>query len=458
MATIHIKNLGPIQNINFEIKNFNLFIGEQAAGKSTICKAIYFFRLLKESLIGYLYSVAVNGPDDDNNKFPSVMNWENKHVFINIFGPSWNLPKNLEMTYVYSDIITIKVILSSEGYLDVKYEKGIDKIKKLERDMEQYYKKRSKQMSAKKTNETMRKFIGTEDIRLYNELNQQISNIFDDNMETYYIPAGRSLLSLMGDLLQPTYPISNATTTSVDDELRYNTLDFINRRFIDIVRSSRNKFSNGLSNVYKFYEKKDKLYTDILPSDIISSFKGEYFFNDKIEYIALENGHKVPINFASSGQQEILWLFNLLYMWLLQGEKAFIIIEEPEAHLHPTLQHNVMKFIAEFANLTGSTILLTTHSPYILTSTNLLLYGGKLTKKDKKGVASILGTNKYIYPQESNIFEITQQSNHTRLHSLKDDNYLESLEVEKLDKISDTINEQYTELVYLENDSEWSKI
>ena len=43
MQRIEIRYLGPVQELEMEIKDFNLLIGEQATGKSTVAKAIYFF-------------------------------------------------------------------------------------------------------------------------------------------------------------------------------------------------------------------------------------------------------------------------------------------------------------------------------------------------------------------------------------------------------------------------------
>ena len=42
MQKIIIKYLGPVRELEMEIKDFNLLIGEQATGKSTVAKAIYF--------------------------------------------------------------------------------------------------------------------------------------------------------------------------------------------------------------------------------------------------------------------------------------------------------------------------------------------------------------------------------------------------------------------------------
>lgn len=47
MGRITIKHLGVIKDFEMDIKQFNLLIGEQATGKSTICKAVYFFRSIK---------------------------------------------------------------------------------------------------------------------------------------------------------------------------------------------------------------------------------------------------------------------------------------------------------------------------------------------------------------------------------------------------------------------------
>lgn len=53
MQEIQIKYLGPVKELKMEIKDFNLLIGEQAAGKSTVAKAIYFFRTIKTTLTDY---------------------------------------------------------------------------------------------------------------------------------------------------------------------------------------------------------------------------------------------------------------------------------------------------------------------------------------------------------------------------------------------------------------------
>ena len=50
MHQLIIHKLGPIQHCELSIKKYTILTGYQASGKSTIAKAIYFFRTLKEDI------------------------------------------------------------------------------------------------------------------------------------------------------------------------------------------------------------------------------------------------------------------------------------------------------------------------------------------------------------------------------------------------------------------------
>ena len=53
MQKIEIRNFGPIKELNLDIKDFSIFIGPQASGKSTIAKTIFFFKSLNDDLVKY---------------------------------------------------------------------------------------------------------------------------------------------------------------------------------------------------------------------------------------------------------------------------------------------------------------------------------------------------------------------------------------------------------------------
>lgn len=51
MERIEINKLGPIEQCNLEIKDFMVFTGPQASGKSTIAKSIFFFQKFKNNVM-----------------------------------------------------------------------------------------------------------------------------------------------------------------------------------------------------------------------------------------------------------------------------------------------------------------------------------------------------------------------------------------------------------------------
>ncbi|MCI8510878.1 MAG: ATP-binding protein [Lachnospiraceae bacterium] len=67
MQKKYIKNNGPIKELEMEVGRFSLLIGEQATGKSTIAKSVYFFRNIKTKLTDYLTQIY------DSNSYNNVM-------------------------------------------------------------------------------------------------------------------------------------------------------------------------------------------------------------------------------------------------------------------------------------------------------------------------------------------------------------------------------------------------
>lgn len=436
MAKIIIGHLGVIKNFEMDLKQFNLFIGEQATGKSTICKAVYFFRSIKNELIEYLYAIAIDG-QGKNGKFPKVLYGTCIHVFEELFGYIRALPEDLEMEYQFTQQITMKVYLKCT---DNKKSIAVNYSDKLSAEMVRLEKLSMDFFYMTKGYDTVSGFASTERLRLHQEIVKSVNEILSDDLETYYIPAGRSLLTLM---------------TNQKTKLDYDTIDLVNRKFMQFIENIQPKFSAGILQLHQAFPKEERNFDVIqMAQQVITGLKGEYIYNQGREYLILpDNKEQVPINFSSSGQQEVLWLLNQLYVLMLKEEKGFIIIEEPEAHLYPKLQKEVMDFIAQFMNLTGSTIFVTTHSPYILTCANNLLYAGKLMRNPmlKEKVEKIAGNNKYLEPLKINAFKIKNnlEKNLTEVDDLLNP-VTEELSTELIDDISDTINQTYSSLYYLE--------
>ena len=74
-------------------------------------------------------------------------------------------------------------------------------------------------------------------------------------------------------------------------------------------------------------------------------------------------------------------------------------MEEPEAHLYPDAQKKTMELLSLFMHNENS-LLITTHSPYILGTINNLLFANQVYDKSdsekKKQIAKIIDTNMHI--------------------------------------------------------------
>ena len=445
MQKIEIKYLGPVQELEMDIKDFNLLIGEQATGKSTVAKAIYFFRIIKSTLTDYLcqvYDTALYNGNDVSDGFNKVLKKELKSIFISLFGYSWDLDKRLYLKYEYASGIWIDVKLNKNGkrkYISVRYSPKLTQtLKDLEKEALELFEQKPE------TTTISLAYASKERLRNYDNFKNSVNKIFDDYKETYYIPAGRSMLTLL---------VNNRSLLENDN------LDLITRQFMQVIDNIHRVFEDGIRNVHKRYPDGERRFDVTKTAEmLISDLKGDYLYNAGKEYIVVEDeeehSEKIPINFASSGQQEVLWLLNQLYILMLKKEKAFVIIEEPEAHLYPSLQSKVVEFISYFANINNSSILITTHSPYILTSVNTLYCAGKVIEKNStysKKVYDIIDSNCEIDPQKVTALKINIDKSILNLINEE----LQELNTEMIDEISDSVNEKYMELYYLlmsEND------
>lgn len=445
MQKIEIKYLGPVQELEMDIKDFNLLIGEQATGKSTVAKAIYFFRIIKSTLTDYLcqvYDTALYNGNDVSDGFNKVLKKELKSIFISLFGYSWDLDKRLYLKYEYASGIWIDVKLNKNGkrkYISVRYSPKLTQtLKDLEKEALELFEQKPE------TTTISLAYASKERLRNYDNFKNSVNKIFGDYKETYYIPAGRSMLTLL---------VNNRSLLENDN------LDLITRQFMQVIDNIHRVFEDGIRNVHKRYPDGERRFDVTKTAEmLISDLKGDYLYNAGKEYIVVEDeeehSEKIPINFASSGQQEVLWLLNQLYILMLKKEKAFVIIEEPEAHLYPSLQSKVVEFISYFANINNSSILITTHSPYILTSVNTLYCAGKVIEKNStysKKVYDIIDSNCEIDPQKVTALKINKDKSILNLINEE----LQELNTEMIDEISDSVNEKYMELYYLlmsEND------
>lgn len=110
---------GPISQLELELKDLLIFIGEQASGKSTVSKAIFFFRSLRDELVRYIYQCY---EEDRFDPLPTVFEGHLIRRFSNVFGPAIDSPQ-MQIEYQYDNQMTIRIRPSIRGYhVDIMFD------------------------------------------------------------------------------------------------------------------------------------------------------------------------------------------------------------------------------------------------------------------------------------------------------------------------------------------------
>jgi predicted ATPase len=107
-------------------------------------------------------------------------------------------------------------------------------------------------------------------------------------------------------------------------------------------------------------------------------------FTNEDDKIILSDGRtEIRFEQASSGMQSIIPLWMVFLYGINHAEHATAIIEEPELNLFPTLQVDLVNNLIAQLNQTKANLLITTHSPYILSVLDNLIYANDVYQKAK---------------------------------------------------------------------------
>ena len=451
MQRIVIKKFGPIQSVDLVVNDYLIFIGPQASGKSTIAKLIFFFFGIREIVNQFMSSYALLLQPSDKDDIFIDLRKRIRVRFMQLFGTTKHMTK-FDICFYFSEELYIRLGLDNKGFVSVQYSEGYRrKLVEIVSICQEYRDENSEGLSLDTLENTLlqsskRKFIQQLQLKV-NELTA------GDDSTPIYIPACRSLLATLSDYLNILIGIRlDDHTKAVSD----STLDYSTRTFINHIMKLRNVFSQSLDDII---EEKKKLSESSLVIDKKNlahvkslSYKilnGEYRYCQNEERLYYNQNEYVKLSLSSSGQQEAVWILQVIFSLILNRTKTTLIIEEPEAHLFPEAQKAVMELVALFSNVNGNRVLITTHSPYVLSSLNNLLYASQVGKMKTKQVSKIIP--EYSWIDDNRVGAYMLQNG-----ELEDivDVELRQIQAERIDGISSVINDEYEQLLMIENGHE----
>lgn len=423
MQKIIIKNFGPIKYAEIEVKKILVLIGEQASGKSTIAKLIYFFKTIQEDLFSQIYRDKQNQSLDINSDILSPI----QQKFYNFFGPTNNLP-DFEITFYYSFNENKFLKLSNDENKKMKIS-PIDtfineKFTILASDIK--FRLRQEYLNINKNRNIQPLIKEEEKIKYAQQLYDLLNDLFQNKQrDLLFIVAGRSVTvaypSLFEKYFSQSIEINLKQNISIDNyERSSKTLDeILLEKFIEKfvrVKDIFKKFRNfeGLIESYSENNIKEKLYQ--VKNKIDKILKGEYRIDDLGEKILFnkETEEYIYLSNTSSGQQESIRILQDIFLNILDNTKVLRILEEPEAHLFPVAQKQLIELLALMVNQNDDNqLIITTHSPYVLTVFNNLLFANRVVEKNpstESEVAQIIPQDSWLSAKDFSAYSLGNQS------------------------------------------------
>lgn len=419
--TLH--HIGPIQECSLSVDDFTILTGPQSSGKSTVAKAVYFFRTVKQDILNIMMQGGPQVvPSKDTTPWRTALTQRMKEKFMQLFGTSWVMPLDMRMEYIYQENVFIRISLI-ENYEDIyKNYIQID----FSQELEDYFEELNNQ-----------KFFNITPGQK-EHVEKTLNRLFNDPFETVFIPAGRNLITLLSTQL-------NYIFTSLEDSQLRN-IDYITKRYTELILKLKSMFGHGMDGVIKEIEadpiryeryKKVRPAIKLLVDAANQVLQGSYRYTENEERLYLSNGKYVKINLASSGQQEVVWVFNLLFYYLVEEKKTFLILEEPESHLYPTSQQTIAHVLAIMLNC-GNTGIVTTHSPYILGTFNYQMMANQVPPTQYESVKKRLNKRIWLNDKKTNAYYI---HNGIMESAIVEEDGLKLIKNELIDGASDSINE-----------------
>jgi ABC-type dipeptide/oligopeptide/nickel transport system ATPase component len=375
MAKIKIQNIGPISNVEIELNKANVIIGPQSSGKSVIAKIISYCQWVEKRNIldgEYKYDV-----------YEQLLRFH-----------------RLEDNYFSAD----SLFEYHSDYIDISYKgEKLEQSINLKRSSFEYQRSKNIYIPAE------RNFVSViPNLHKYNETNDNIMSFVYDRYTAKQSFTKQRELSML-----------NLDIDFYNDDKADTGILLLHKENKEI---SLRSGSSGLQSVVPLIVIIEYLtnivYTEAHPLSVneIQATSDSLSSKDFLDYISL----KLKLPKAANKENMQVLVSNIISGVIAKRNSYYatnFIIEEPEQNLFPETQRDLIYYI--FNKLQAEqkhSLLLTTHSPYILYAINNCLMGAVISSKlDSNAKEEFRSKDSWIHPDKVNLFEIEKGT----IHSIK---------------------------------------
>lgn len=376
---LYLKNICRLEEANIELNGITIIGGENSTGKSTVGKSLYCilnsFYQLNKIIIEERKRIVLKNISRSSKLMFNEYNLSN--ILDKLFEfKEEKVTKNTIKDIIYSIPKQLSLFSLEESVID--------------KDLIEIIFKSYKEVMLVSEEKI---FLENLQLRVDNEFDEQINNIFELNEE--------GIIKLTSEEKEILIKVKNnkITKTSKNDLSNYavylddySILDDNMFSRIPLGMRIRNEYNHKVQLKLMLNRNVPKNPTEeIIKSEIIDEkifyqvndiFKNEKIDFSDLKYSRLYSNKNVSLSNTSSGLKTFI-LLKLLLLKECVTEDSFLILDEPEVHLHPKWQLILAETIVLLKKEYNINILLTTHSPYFLRSVEVFSAKHNLADKCK---------------------------------------------------------------------------
>ena len=226
-----------------------------------------------------------------------------------------------------------------------------------------------------------------------------------------YLPASRTGLLLVHKLIASKATVNLLSANPVESFQETLTAPYV--QFVDMLIKLKNTTEikdNIKISLIEF------LQNEIIHGNITVREDGK-----TIRYLPEDSKTELPMSITSSVVTEIASLLLLLTTRL---PLRLIIIEEPEAYLHPALQKKIAQLLIRFVH-SGFPIWITTHSDTILQHFNNMIKLNNRSAEERKELLKEFAYSEedLLTPTEINLYQFERETEYTSIQKLESGKY-----------------------------------